>query len=131
MKPSPYLSLCDVLLAKSIANQCGFVEYTERASGRTYQGSSVSPPWTAMADLTLFANCTASSPSWVNEKVTHLEYEVSKHLKMSRNRFLFVFIELNTLLRNNPFITNGEKHDGRNGKTQGCRQRFSCLYLTK
>lgn len=38
----------------------------------SYQGSSVNPPCTAMADLTLLANRTASSPSWGKDSYQHM-----------------------------------------------------------
>lgn len=50
-----------ILFANSVANQCDFVKcmhfYRRQLLLRgSYQGSSVSPPCIAIADLTLFAN---------------------------------------------------------------------------
>lgn len=46
--------------------------------GITHQGSSVSPPWRAMADLTLLANWTASSSSFKGHKFNIIKAERSQ-----------------------------------------------------
>lgn len=61
--------------------------------GITHQGSSVSPPWWAMADLTLLANWTASSPSFKGHKFNIKQREVS-WIRLSQHFLICCLIKL-------------------------------------